>query len=64
MDSNETRNLLKELLGGVGYALVKPLLRAVKVEIDAEKRHVLITKDGRTHEITFDEIERAINEQV
>ena len=64
MDSNETRNLLKKLLGGVGYAIVKPFLRTVKIKIDAEKRHVLIIKDGRTHEIKFDDIEELVNEQV
>ncbi len=64
MDSNETRNLLREMLGGVGFALLKNHLRKVKLKIDTEKRLVCITKDGRTQEIKFDDIEQAINEQV
>ena len=65
VDSNETRNLLKKILGsGIGSAIVEPLLRSVKIKIDAERGCVLVTKDEKTHEITFDEIEKAINEQI
>ena len=60
MDSNETRNLLKELLGPVGYAIARPFLRTVKIKFDAERRKVVITKDGKTHEIKFDEAERFV----
>jgi len=64
VDSNETGNLLKKLFGGVGCAIVKPLLRNVKVKIDAEQGHVLITKAGKTHKFTFDEIEELVNDNV
>lgn len=58
MDSNETRNQLKELVGSLGYTLLKCHLCNVRLKIDAEKKLVTITKNGTTHEIKFDEIER------
>lgn len=62
MDSNETENQLKELIGSVGFRLLKYHLRNVMLRIDTERKIVIITRDGRTHEIEFDEIERAVNE--
>ena len=61
MDSNGT-NLLKGLIGSVGYALLKCHLRGVMLRIDAKGKKVIITRDGKTDEIKFDEIERAVNE--
>ena len=63
VDSNET-NLLRKLLGyGISYDFVKAFLRRdkIKIKIDAERGCVLVTKDEKTHEVTFDEIEQAIN---
>ena len=62
MDSTETENQLKELVGSVGFRLFKYHLRNVMLRIDTEKRIVIITRDGKTHEIGFDEIERVVNE--
>ena len=62
MDSNETRNLLKELLGPVGYGLLKRHLRNVKIEIDIEKKLVTIIKNDVKFQISFDEIEQLVNE--
>ena len=62
MDSNETKNRLKKLIGSVGYALLKRQLRNVMLRIDTERKMVIITRDGKTDEIEFDEIERAVNE--
>lgn len=62
MDSNETENQLKELVGSVGFRLLKYHLRNVMLRIDTEKRIVIITRDGKIHEIGFDEIERIVNE--
>lgn len=64
MDSSATKNRLRELIGSVGYALLRRKLRNVKLKIDVEQRHVLVTKDGEVHKITFDEIEQVINEPV
>jgi len=66
VDSSATENRLRELIGSIGYALFKRRLRnrSVKLKINAEKRHVLISIDGKVHEITFDEIEQVINEPV
>lgn len=61
MDSSAT-NPLKELIGSVGYALLKRHLRNVMLRIDTENKIVIITRDGKTDEISFDEIERAVNE--
>jgi len=58
VDSNETRNRLKDLIGSVGYALLKRQLRNIKLKIDAEKKLVTITKDGSDSSISFDEIEQ------
>ncbi len=58
MDSNETKNRLKERIGFVGYSLLKRHLRNVKLKIDAEKKLVTITKNEKTFVIGFDEIER------
>ena len=62
MDSNETKKRLKNLIGSVGYALLKRHLRNVKLKIDIEKRLFKITKDGKIYEIGFDEIEQAVND--
>lgn len=62
VDSNGTKNLLKDLIGSVGYALLKCHLRGVMLRIDTERKMVIITRDGKTDEISFDEIERAVNE--
>lgn len=62
MDSNGTKNPLKDLIGSVGYALLKHQLRNVMLKIDTERKMVIITRDGKTDEISFDEIERAVNE--
>lgn len=62
VDSNGTKNRLKELVGAVGYVLVICQLRDIKLKIDAEKKLVTITKDGQTHEFKFDEIEQLVNE--
>ncbi|MBA7639434.1 hypothetical protein ES703_47092 [subsurface metagenome] len=58
MDSNGTKNQLKNLIGFVGFGLLKRQLQNVKLKIDAEKKLVTITKNGRTFVIGFDEIER------
>ena len=58
MDSSETKNQLKELIGFVGFGLLKRHLQNVKLKIDAEKKQVTITKNGKTFVISFDEIER------
>lgn len=62
MDSNETRNRLKDLIGFVGYSLLKRHLRNVRIEIDIEKQLVTITKNEGKFIITFDEIEQLVNE--
>jgi len=64
VDSNVTKAQLRELLGTMGYVLVMSYLRDdnVKLKFDTEKRTVRITKDGRTHEIKFDDIEQVVNE--
>lgn len=62
MDSNETENQLRELVGSVGFRLLKYHLRNVMLRIDTENKIVIITRDGKTHEIGFDEIERVVNE--
>ena len=58
MASSETKNQLKELIGFVGFSLLKRHLQNVKLKIDAEKKLVTITKNGKTFVIGFDEIER------
>ena len=58
MDSNGTKNQLKELIGFIGFGLLKRHLQNVKLKIDAEKKLVTITKNGSTFSISFDEIER------
>ena len=58
MDLNGTKNQLKELIGFVGFGLLKRHLQNVKLKIDAEKKLVTITKNGKTFVIGFDEIER------
>jgi len=62
VDSNETINGLKDLIGFVGYALLKRHLRNVKLKIDIEKKLFTITKDGKIYEIGFDEIEQVVND--
>ena len=61
MDSNETRNQLKDLIGFVGYSLLKRHLRNVRIEIDIEKQLVTITKNEGKFQISFDEIEQLVN---
>ncbi len=61
MDSNETKNRLKELIGFVGYSLLKRHLRNVRIKIDPEKKLVTITKNEGKFEISFDEIEQLVN---
>jgi len=61
VDSNETRNRLKDLIGFVGYSLLKRHLRNVRIEIDIEKRLVMITKNEGKFQISFDEIEQLVN---
>ena len=61
MDSNETKNRLKELIGFVGYSLLKRHLRNVRIQIDTEKKLVKITKNEGNFEISFDEIEQLVN---
>jgi len=56
--SSETKNQLKELIGFVGFGLLKRHLQNVKIKIDAEKEQVTITKNGRIFVIGFDEIQR------
>jgi len=58
VDLNGTKNQLKELIGFVGFGLLKRHLQNVKLKIDAEKKLVTITKNGKTFVIGFDEIER------
>ena len=62
MDVNETRNRLKELIGFVGYSLLKHHLRNVRIEIDSEKKLVTINKNEGKFQISFDEIEQLVNE--
>ncbi len=62
MDSNATKNQLKELIGFVGFGLLKRHLRNVKLKIDPEKKLVKLTKNGVKFQITFDEIEQLVNE--
>lgn len=61
MDLNGTRNQLKELIGFVGYSLLKRHLHNVKIKIDIEKKLVKITKNEGKFEISFDEIEQLVN---
>lgn len=61
MDSNETKNRLKELIGFVGFSLLKRHLRNVRIQIDTEKKLVTITKNEGKFEISFDEIEQLVN---
>jgi len=58
VDSSETKNQLKGLIGFIGFGLLKRHLQNVKLKIDAEKKLVTITKNGKTFVIGFDEIER------
>lgn len=58
MDSNETRNRLRDLIGFVGFSLLKCYLCNVKLKIDAEKKLVTITKERETFVISFDDIEQ------
>lgn len=58
MDSNETKNRLKDLIGFVGYSLLKRHLRNVRIQIDTEKKLVTITKNEGKFTISFDEIEQ------
>jgi len=46
------------LIGFVGFGLLKHHLQNVKLKIDAEKKLVTITKNGKIFVIGFDEIER------
>jgi len=62
VDSNETRNRLKDLIGFVGYSLLKRHLRNVRIEIDIEKQLVTITKNEGIFKISFSEIEQLVNE--
>jgi len=62
VDSNGTKNRLKELIGFVGYTMLKRHLRNVRIQIDIEKRLVTITKNEGKFEISFDEIEQLVNE--
>jgi len=55
----ETR--LKDLIGFVGYSLLKRHLRNVRIEIDVENKLVKITKNEGKFEISFDEIEQLVN---
>lgn len=61
MDSNETKNRLKELIGFVGFGLLKCHLQNVRIKIDIEKKLVTIIKNERTFTISFDEIEQLVN---
>jgi len=61
VDSNATKNRLKELIGFVGYSLLKRHLRNVRIQIDTEKKLVKITKNEGNFEIGFDEIEQLVN---
>ena len=56
-----SKEQLKNLIGSVGYALLKCQLRNVKLKIDAKKKLVTITKDRISHEIGFGEIEQLFN---
>ena len=62
MDSNETKNRLKDLIGSIGYRFLTTKLLDVKLKIDAERKLVTITRDGKIYEIGFDEIEQMVNE--
>jgi len=62
VDSNETENRLKDLIGFVGYSMLKRHLRNVRIQIDVKKRLVTITKNEGTFVISFDEIEQLVNE--
>lgn len=62
VDSKETSNRLKKLIGSFGYALLKRHVRNVNLKIDTKQRQVLITKCGVMHNVTFDEIEALFNE--
>ena len=53
---------LRKLIGSFGYALLKRHLRGFMLRIDTEEKKVIVTKDGKTHEVKFDEIERVVNE--
>jgi len=55
----ETR--LKDLIGFVGYSLLKRHLRNVRIEIDLENKLVNITKNEGKFQISFDEIEQLVN---
>jgi len=61
VDSNETKNRLKDLIGFVGYSLLKRHLRNVRIEIDIENKLVTITKNEGKFQISFDEIEQLVN---
>jgi len=55
-------DLLKELLGPVGYVFARPLLKGVKIRFDTDKKEVRISRGDVTHIIKFDTIEQAVNE--
>lgn len=61
MDSSATKNQLKELIGFVGYTLLKRHLQNVRIQIDIEKKLVTITKNEGKFSISFDEIEQLVN---
>jgi len=52
---------LKKALGPVGYLLAKKFMRGLKVKFDTEQSQVRISKDGITHVLSFDEIERLVS---
>ena len=62
MDSNGTKNRLRELVGSIGYVLIMCQVRNVKLKIDAEKKLVTITGNTNKYEFGFDEIEQLVNE--
>ena len=61
VDSSATKNQLKELIGFVGFGLLKRHLQNVRIQIDIEKKLVTITKNEGKFSISFDEIEQLVN---
>ena len=62
VDSNETKNRLKDLVGTVGYVLIMCQLNNIKLKIDAEKKLMTITGQTNKYEFSFDEVEELVNE--
>ncbi len=57
------RDVLRDLLGGLAYAVIKPLLRDVKIKIYPVQKIVEVNKGGRITVVPFADIEQVINDE-